>query len=102
MGEKTIPSSKFIVGSWAITGVDPKNFDGPCLGNAPTSKVRIVRIVRMVGAIRRRVSSSARTASTRDKAVAVATYARKILEGDKAARRGLYQKLGLPEDSSVK
>jgi regulator of RNase E activity RraA len=38
----------------------------------------------------------------RDKAVAVATYARKILEGDKAARRGLYQKLGLPEDSSVK
>jgi regulator of RNase E activity RraA len=38
----------------------------------------------------------------REKAAAVATYARKILEGDKAARRGLYQKLGLPEDSSVK
>lgn len=38
----------------------------------------------------------------RDKAEAVAAYARKILEGDKAARRGLYQKLGLPEDASVK
>jgi regulator of RNase E activity RraA len=38
----------------------------------------------------------------RDKAEAVATYAKKILDGDKAARRGLYQKLGLPEDSSVK
>jgi 4-hydroxy-4-methyl-2-oxoglutarate aldolase len=38
----------------------------------------------------------------RDKAMAVAAYARKILDGDKAARRGLYQKLGLPEDSSVK
>ena len=38
----------------------------------------------------------------REKAAAVATYARKILEGDKAARRGLYQKLGLPADSSVK
>jgi len=38
----------------------------------------------------------------REKAVAVAAYARKILEGDKAARRGLYQKLGLPADSSVK
>jgi regulator of RNase E activity RraA len=38
----------------------------------------------------------------RDQAPAVAAYARKILDGDKAARRGLYQKLGLPEDSSVK
>jgi regulator of RNase E activity RraA len=38
----------------------------------------------------------------RDKAEAVAAYAKKILDGDKAARRGLYQKLGLPEDSSVK
>ena len=38
----------------------------------------------------------------RDKGEAVAAYAKKILEGDKAARRGLYQKLGLPEDSSVK
>jgi regulator of RNase E activity RraA len=38
----------------------------------------------------------------REKAEAVAAYARKILEGDKTARRGLYQKLGLPEDSSVK
>lgn len=38
----------------------------------------------------------------RDKAVAVAEYARKILEGDKAARRTLYRQLGLPEDSSVK
>ncbi|HKX61658.1 MAG TPA: RraA family protein [Verrucomicrobiae bacterium] len=38
----------------------------------------------------------------REKAGAVAAYAHKILEGDKAARRGLYQKLGLPEDSSVK
>jgi 4-hydroxy-4-methyl-2-oxoglutarate aldolase len=38
----------------------------------------------------------------RDQALAVAAYARKILEGDKEARRGLYKKLGLPEDSSVK
>jgi 4-hydroxy-4-methyl-2-oxoglutarate aldolase len=38
----------------------------------------------------------------RDKALAVAEYARKILEGDKAARRNLYRQLGLPEDSSVK
>ena len=38
----------------------------------------------------------------RDKAMSVASYARKILEDDKTARRGLYQKLGLPEDSSVK
>jgi regulator of RNase E activity RraA len=32
----------------------------------------------------------------------VATYARKILEGDKAARRKLYEKLRLPPDDSVK
>jgi regulator of RNase E activity RraA len=32
----------------------------------------------------------------------VATYARKILEGDKAGRRKLYEKLGLPPDDSVK
>lgn len=38
----------------------------------------------------------------RDKALAVATYARKILEGDKEGRRGLYNRLGLPEDPSVK
>ena len=38
----------------------------------------------------------------REKAMAVATYARKILETDKAARRGLYKKLGLPADPSVK
>ena len=38
----------------------------------------------------------------RDKASAVAAYARKILEGDKEGRRGLYKKLGLPADSSVK
>jgi len=31
----------------------------------------------------------------------VARYARLILEGDKAGRRGLYQKLGLPKDKSV-
>lgn len=38
----------------------------------------------------------------RDKALAVAGYARKILEGDKAARRNLYKRLGLPEDASVR
>jgi 4-hydroxy-4-methyl-2-oxoglutarate aldolase len=38
----------------------------------------------------------------RDKALTVAGYARKILENDKAARRQLYQQLGLPEDSSVR
>jgi 4-hydroxy-4-methyl-2-oxoglutarate aldolase len=38
----------------------------------------------------------------RDKALAVAEYARKILDGDKSARRNLYRQLGLPEDSSVK
>jgi regulator of RNase E activity RraA len=32
----------------------------------------------------------------------VAAYAHKIMEGDKAGRRKLYQQLGLPEDSSVK
>ncbi len=32
----------------------------------------------------------------------VARYGRKVLEGDKAGRRGLYKKLGLPEDDSVK
>jgi hypothetical protein len=32
----------------------------------------------------------------------VAKYARETLEGDKAARRQLYQKLGLPEDESVR
>ena len=38
----------------------------------------------------------------RDEALSVTAYAQKILEGDKAGRRGLYQQLGLPEDSSVK
>jgi regulator of RNase E activity RraA len=38
----------------------------------------------------------------RDVAEDVAKYARTILEGDKAGRRGLYKKLGLPEDDSVK
>jgi regulator of RNase E activity RraA len=38
----------------------------------------------------------------RAKAEAVAKYAKKILEGDKAGRRNLYKKLGLPEDDSVK
>jgi regulator of RNase E activity RraA len=32
----------------------------------------------------------------------VARYARKILDGDKAGRRGLYRQLGMPEDDSVK
>jgi regulator of RNase E activity RraA len=32
----------------------------------------------------------------------VAKYARETLENDKAARRGLYEKLGLPEDDSVR
>ena len=35
-------------------------------------------------------------------AVAVATYARKILDGDKSGRRDFYKRLGLPEDSSVR
>jgi 4-hydroxy-4-methyl-2-oxoglutarate aldolase len=32
----------------------------------------------------------------------VAAYAQKILEGDKAGRRALYKRLGLPEDDSVR
>jgi regulator of RNase E activity RraA len=32
----------------------------------------------------------------------VARYAHKIIDGDKAARRKLYQQLGLPDDPSVK
>jgi regulator of RNase E activity RraA len=35
-------------------------------------------------------------------ALRVAAYAHKILEGDKNARRGLYQQLGIPADKSVK
>jgi len=38
----------------------------------------------------------------REKAQEVAEYARTILEGDKKGRRGLYEKLNLPEDDSVK
>jgi len=38
----------------------------------------------------------------RDKALAVAAYAKKILDGDKAARRNLCKELGLTEDPSVK
>lgn len=38
----------------------------------------------------------------RDKAMDVAGYAQKILEGDKAGRRNLYKQLGLPDDPSVK
>ena len=38
----------------------------------------------------------------RAQASEVATYARKILDGDKAGRRKLYQQLGLPPDDSVK
>jgi 4-hydroxy-4-methyl-2-oxoglutarate aldolase len=38
----------------------------------------------------------------RDRAVTVASYARNILEKDKAARRALYRELGLPDDPSVK
>ncbi len=38
----------------------------------------------------------------RARAEEVARYAREILEGDKAGRRELYKKLGLPEDASVK
>jgi regulator of RNase E activity RraA len=38
----------------------------------------------------------------RDKALDVAKYAHKILEGDKAGRRNLYRQLGLPEEPSVK
>jgi len=38
----------------------------------------------------------------RQKAEAVARYARKIMENDKAGRRELYKKVGLKEDDSVK
>ena len=38
----------------------------------------------------------------RGHAEAVAKYARATLESDKAARRGLYRQLGLPEDDSVR
>lgn len=38
----------------------------------------------------------------RDKAIAVASYAKKILDGDKEGRRKLYKQLGLPDDPSVK
>jgi 4-hydroxy-4-methyl-2-oxoglutarate aldolase len=38
----------------------------------------------------------------RAKAEAVAAYAKKILDGDKAARKKLYQQLGLPPDDSVR
>jgi 4-hydroxy-4-methyl-2-oxoglutarate aldolase len=34
-------------------------------------------------------------------AAQVARYSRRIMEGDKAGRRGLYEKLGLPSDPSV-
>ncbi|MBN2505331.1 MAG: RraA family protein [Verrucomicrobia bacterium] len=38
----------------------------------------------------------------RAQAEAVARYARRILDGDKAGRRNLYEKLGLPVDDSVR
>ncbi|OHB77441.1 MAG: dimethylmenaquinone methyltransferase [Planctomycetes bacterium RBG_16_55_9] len=38
----------------------------------------------------------------RAKAKEVAEYAKAILDGDKAGRRGLYKKLGLPDDDSVR
>jgi len=38
----------------------------------------------------------------REKAKEVAEYAQGIMEGDKEGRRGLYKKLGLPADDSVK
>lgn len=38
----------------------------------------------------------------REHAEAVAKYARATLESDKAARRNMYQQLGLPEDDSVR
>jgi 4-hydroxy-4-methyl-2-oxoglutarate aldolase len=38
----------------------------------------------------------------REHAEQVAKYAKATLEGDKAARRGLYKQLGLPEDDSVR
>ncbi|RQW06605.1 RraA family protein, partial [candidate division KSB1 bacterium] len=34
-------------------------------------------------------------------AVEVATYARQILDSDKAGRRQLYERLGLPKDQTV-
>jgi len=37
----------------------------------------------------------------RQHAEEVAQYARQILEGDKAGRRRLYEKLGMPPDASV-
>jgi len=38
----------------------------------------------------------------RDVALTVAEFAHKIIEGDKAGRRDLYKKLGLPDDASVR
>jgi len=38
----------------------------------------------------------------REKAREVAEYAQAIMEGDKAGRRNLYRRLGLPEDASVR
>ncbi len=38
----------------------------------------------------------------REKAREVAEYGRLIMDGDKEGRRGLYKKLGLPEDDSVR
>jgi len=38
----------------------------------------------------------------RDVAPTVADFAHKIIEADKAGRRDLYKKLGLPDDPSVK
>lgn len=38
----------------------------------------------------------------RDVALKVAEFAHKIIDGDKAGRRALYKKLGLPDDASVK
>jgi len=38
----------------------------------------------------------------REKAQEVAEYARTIMEGDKEGRRGLYKRLGLPDDDSVR
>jgi regulator of RNase E activity RraA len=38
----------------------------------------------------------------RAKAEAVAEYARKIMDGDKAGRRDLYKALNIKEDDSVK
>jgi regulator of RNase E activity RraA len=38
----------------------------------------------------------------REQAVAVARYARAILEADKAGRRELYRELGLPDDPSIR